>query len=76
MRRLAGGELRFTAADGTELLPVVPRCADGPLQVEAAVSADTALALSGGERCDFDYAVGVVAEGAARARAAAGTRGP
>ncbi|TMB91349.1 MAG: DUF222 domain-containing protein [Chloroflexi bacterium] len=76
MQRLPGGELRFTAADGTELLPVTPMRADGRLDVDAAITPDTVLALSGGEACDFVYAVGVLADAAAKARATAASRGP
>lgn len=76
VERLPGGALRFTAPDGSEIRPVVPLRADRPLEVAAHVNADTALALSGGEPCDFEYAVGVLADATARARATAASRSP
>lgn len=75
MHREESGVLDFTAADGTPLHPVDPRCADGELPVLYGTGS-SARALDGGAPLDFPYAVTILAEGSRFRRAAAANRGP
>jgi len=66
IRIAAGVEVRFEAADGTPLIPVIPGCAEGALDVPG-MTHTTALAGDGGASFDLDHAVSVIAPVRARA---------
>lgn len=72
-----GGEIDFETKDGDPLPPLMPKAADEPLgDPESAVVGTTSRALSGGESCDFGYAVSVLADASARGSADLAKRGP
>ena len=60
--RAVGKEIRFELPDGTPLRPVMPLAAATLLGIRDDIAADAAQALSGGEPCDFGYAVSVIAD--------------
>jgi Domain of unknown function (DUF222)/HNH endonuclease len=66
---LPGGGFQFETSDGVALAPIEPQSADQPLASPPDITSTSAVALGGGESCDFQYAVSVIAEESAAARA-------
>src|SRR5438105_10781827 len=71
VRVVDGGEFRFETSDGVALQPVSCDAAHTPLAWRPNITPRTPFALSGGEPCDFGYAVSVIADAAAASK-----RGP
>jgi Domain of unknown function (DUF222)/HNH endonuclease len=71
-----GGDIRFETKDGDPLPPLTPKPTDVPLPDPSSDVTDAApRALSGGERCDYAYAVSVLADASAARRAAPNATG-
>ena len=60
IRVLDDGDFAFERGDGTSIVPVEPVVANGRFYIPDAITAQTAVARSGGERCNVDHTIYVL----------------
>jgi len=73
---LDSGDVQFETSDGEAVQPLTPRAAHERLESSFGTIGATPRALSGGERYDYAYAVGVLADACADRSDDVTNRGP